>query len=288
MLKALERSIASLNERIVFLAPSAAAVGDTFHNVTTDVDEHARLLRDVQRLRGSIYLKDGAIQPEQLSSEGLHRTWEDDKGWHMLLLDKQHEVTACALYVEYDSSVPFERLRVRHSPLAHDEQWRPRLRRAIEAELARARGDHLQFVELGGWAVSEESRGTAAPLALALAVYGFSRRCGGALGMTTATFRHCSATILKRLGGSRFDVEGTTLPPYYDARYRCMMEMIRFDSRRPNPKYIGLIEEIGGKLADILVIARPGPIPAYAGADGALDACGALASPIGPRRAALA
>jgi hypothetical protein len=129
--------------------------------------------------------------------------------------------------------------------------------KAIESELGRARQEQLQYVELGGWAVSEETRGTAGPLALALAVYGFSRRAGGALGITTATFRHCSATILKRLGGARFEVDGVTLPPYFDPRYQCMMEMIRFDSRKPNPKYLHLIDTVRDTLANITVVARP-------------------------------
>jgi hypothetical protein len=148
-------------------------------------------------------------------------------------------------------------LRARQCPLTREPEWRSTLVTAIESELARARRERLRYVELGGWAVSEESRGTAGPLALALAVYGFSRRAGGALGITTATFRHCSATILKRLGGARFEVNGVTLPPYYDPRYRCMMEMIRFDSRRPNPKYIRLIDQVRDTLANITVVARP-------------------------------
>jgi hypothetical protein len=160
------------------------------------------------------------------------------------------------MYHEHDDAVAFEQLRVRRCPLAENEAWSSRLRKAVNTELSRARREKLQFVELGGWAVSEECRGTAGPLVLALAVYGFSRRCAGTLAMTTATFRHCSATILKRLGGSRFEVDGTTLPPYYDAKYQCMMELIRFDSRSPNPKYIRLIDQIRHKLADILVIAR--------------------------------
>jgi len=257
MLKALERDIVSMNERVVLLAPSVASVGDAFRNVDIDQHRHGELVRDVQRLRGSIYLKDGAIRNEQLSSDGLHQTPEDEHSWHMLLLDRKHRVKACALYLEHDSSVVFDDLRVRRCPLAENDEWRPKLRKAIQVELARARRDGLQFVELGGWAVSEESRGTAGPLALALAVYGFSRRCGGALGMTTATNRHCSSTILKRLGGSRFEVDGDTLPPYFDQRYRCMMEMIRFDSRSPNPKYARLIEEARQQMASVLVIARP-------------------------------
>jgi hypothetical protein len=257
MLKALERDIVSMNERVVLLAPSVASAGGFFRNVDVDRYRHEQLVREVQEFRGSIYLKDGAIQSDQLSFDGLHQTPEDEHAWHMLLLDTKHRVKACALYLEHDTSVSFEDLRVRRCPLAVDEEWRFKLRKAIHAELARARRDGLQFVELGGWAVSEESRGTAGPLALALAVYGFSRRCGGALGMTTATERHCSSTILKRLGGSRFEIDGTTLPPYFDPRYRCMMEMIRFDSRTPNPKYAHLIEEARKKVARVLVIARP-------------------------------
>jgi hypothetical protein len=257
MLKALERDIVSMDERVVLLAPSAASAGEIFQNVDVDGRRHERFVRDVQKFRGGIYLKDGAIQSEQLSYDGLHQTPEDEKAWHMLLLDTKHQVKACALYLEHDSAVSFEELRVRRCPLAENEEWRLKLRKAIQAELARARRDRLDFVELGGWAVSEESRGTAGPLALALAVYGFSRRCGGALGMTTATHRHCSSTILKRLGGSRFEVDGATLPPYFDPRYRCMMEILRFDSRFPNPKYGHLIEEARKKVARVLVIARP-------------------------------
>jgi hypothetical protein len=266
MLKALERDIVSMNERVVLLAPSVASAGGIFRNIDVDPQRHEQLVRDVQEFRGSIYLKDGAIQSDQLF-DGLHQTPEDEQAWHMLLLDTKHRVKACALYLEHDSAVSFEDLRVRRCPLVEHDEWRPKLRKAIHIELERARRDRLQFVELGGWAVSEESRGTAGPLALALAVYGFSRRCGGALGMTTATERHCSSTILKRLGGSRFEIDGATLPPYFDPRYRCMMEMIRFDSRSPNPKYVRLIEEARQKLASVLVIARP-DTPALQPGDG--------------------
>lgn len=260
MLRALDRNIAAASQRIVFVAPSVASVSDVFQNVDVDGDRYHQLVRDVQRMRGSIYLKDGALQPHQLTPDGLHQTPEDETSWHMLLVDKAQRVTACALYLEHENSVSFDQLRAKQCPLTGEEEWRPRLVKAIESELARARRDGLQYAELGGWAVSEETRGTAGPLALALAVYGFSRRAGGALGITTATFRHCSATILKRLGGARFEVDGVTLPPYFDPRYRCMMEMIRFDSRKPNPKYVNLIDQVRDTLANITVVARPSAV----------------------------
>src|SRR3954468_10060333 len=101
MLKSLERNIASVHERIVFLAPSVASVDEVFANVTVDSTEHDRLVQQVQRMRGRIYLNDGAIDAGQLTAEGLHRTSEDEQGWHMLLLNGEQQVAACALYVDH-------------------------------------------------------------------------------------------------------------------------------------------------------------------------------------------
>ncbi len=257
MLKALDRHIASASERIVFLAPTVAATSGVFPNTVVDPEQYSELVRAVQRFRGGIYLKDGAIQPDQLTEDGLHRTEEDDNSWHMLLLDREQRVSACALYLEHGEGVSFDKLRVRHCAMARDSKWGTKLAGAVQGELDRAQQEGLRYVELGGWAVSEETRGTAGPLAMALAVYGFSRRGAGALGMTTATFRHCSATILKRLGGSRFEADGEALPPYYDPRYRCLMELLRFDSRQPNSKYLHLINQVRDTLEKITVIARP-------------------------------
>jgi hypothetical protein len=265
MLNLLDRTIASATERILFVAPSADSVSDLFHNVEVDGRRHRELVRDVQRMRGSIYLSDGALQSHQLTSDGRHQTPEDETSWHVLLLNKERKLTASALYLEHDNGVTFEQLRAKQCPLSQDPEWRPTLVNSIEIELRRAQREALKFVELGGWAVSEESRGSSSSLAFALAVYAFSRRAGGALGMTTATFRHCSATILKRLGGARFEADGVTLPPYYDPRYSCMMEMLRFDSRKPNPKYIYLIDQMRDLLSRITVIARPSATEAEAG-----------------------
>jgi|SwirhirootsSR2_FD_contig_71_1663303_length_1510_multi_2_in_0_out_0_1 hypothetical protein len=256
MLKLLDRTIVSASERIVFLAPSSESVSDVFHNVEIDGFRHQQLVRDVQRMRGSIYVSDGAIQPHQLTTDGRHQMPEDETSWHLLLLNKEGRVAASALYLEHDNTVTFDELRVRQCPLSEDPQWRSTLVDSIEIELKRARREQLVFVELAGWAVSEETRGTSSALAFAMAVYAFSRRAGGALGMTTATFRHCSSTILKRFGGAHFEVDGVTVPPYFDPRYGCMMEMLRFDSRTPTSKYRYLIDQMRDTLAGIAVIAR--------------------------------
>ncbi len=115
----------------------------------------------------------------------------------------------------------------------------------------------MKYAEIGGWAVAPESRCTGEGLLLALATYGLGRICGGVLGITTATIRHRSASVLCRLGGRPLQVDDTVIPPYFDPHYQCVMEIIRFDSRMPNPKFNGLVETLHDKLLEIPVVARP-------------------------------
>jgi hypothetical protein len=225
----------------------------------TDASYHARLVREMQALRGRVYLADGAVDNTQLTRDGLHKTAEDDISWHMLTLDERQRVTGCAWYLQHDDSVRPHHLRVRHCPLAVMAAWRDKLWKSVESEIVRARQECLRYAEVGGWAVSERSRRTSEGLLLALAGYSLGRMCGECLGITTATVRHCSASILRRLGGAPLSIDGTTMPSYYDPRYKCEMEILRFDSRRPNSKYASLVEVLREKMASVRVIALPTP-----------------------------
>lgn len=255
MLKLLERNVATIQDRLVLLAPSEASIPSSFANVTVDTDLHNQLVREMQKLRGTIYLGDGAIREHQLSPEGLHRTPEDQKSWHLLMLSKRQEVSACAWYLEHETHVTMQDLRVRTCPLGDSADWRENLARAVESEIRRARKDGLKYAEVGGWAVSKECRCTSEGLVLALAAYSLGRLCGGVLGITTATVRHSSSTILRRLGGSSLEYRGEAVPSYFDSKYDCEMELLRFDSRRPSRKYESLVTMLQERLSGVRVIA---------------------------------
>jgi hypothetical protein len=255
MITFLDRKIASLGQQLVLLAPPGAACLDPFTAVTVDPEEYRRRLTNVQRLRGKVYLEDGAVQRGQLAQDGAHCTPEDERSWHLLMLDRDGAVSACVWYLAHDDRVAFTELRVRSCPLAHDDVWRKRLWYAVESELALARHERIGFAEIGGWAVAKESRCTSQGLMLALAAYSLGSLLGGALGLTTATVRHSSDTILKRLGGVPLEAEDTTIPSYFDPRYGCEMELLRFDSRRPSPRYAALVEWLGRRLSTVPVIA---------------------------------
>ena len=141
MLRLLERNIAAIEERLILLAPSAESVGEGFRNVTFDRYRHAERVREMQRLRGKVYLEDGAIERRHLSTDGLHRTPEDERSWHLLMLGRDGGISACAWYLEHENTTSIQNLRVRNCPLAATESSRETLHAAVESEIDRARQD---------------------------------------------------------------------------------------------------------------------------------------------------
>jgi hypothetical protein len=99
-------------------------------------------------------------------------------------------------------------------------------------------------------------RRTTAALNFVLATYAWSQLLGGAVGISTATERNGSASILRRLGGRPLHWDNAALPAYFDERYNCEMEVLLFDSREPNPKYQGYIEEVKAQITSLDVICR--------------------------------
>lgn len=221
---------------------------------------HDDLLEEVQRLRGAVYLEDGAVTREQLTHDGRHETPEDRRAWHLLILGRTG-VSACVWYLQHEDARSVEELRVRNCPLNDATDWRQIFRRAVESELTRAHRDGLHYAELGGWAVSPAHRHTGEGLLLALAAFSLGRAFGGALGLTTATVRHASSTILRRLGGTSLVAGDVAVPTYYDHRYRCDMELLRFDSRTPSAKYLRVIELLQERFVQVPVVSCGERVP---------------------------
>jgi len=256
MLSLLERTISGVDRRLLLLAPPDTSLPPTLRAIHDPLG-HRQFVRELQRLRGRVYLADGALKPEQLLNDGRHRSPEDQHSWHLLMLGGDGRPHGCISFRNHVGAVGLEQLRVRGCPLARDEEWRDGLRQAVEAEIALARRERLHYAEVGGWALSEECRRTPDGIVLALAVFAFGRLLGGALGITTATVRHCSSTILRRLGGVPLRVNGAPIPVYHDPHYRCEMELLRFDSRRPHARYAEAIDLLFAQLHQVTILASP-------------------------------
>jgi hypothetical protein len=210
----------------------------------------------MQKLRGAIYLKDGAIEQSDLSKDGRHLLAADENSWHVLSVRGQSDVCGCARYLEYRDSVAFSQLCIVRSALAQCDKWGKHLKTAVEKDIRSAHRQGLAYAEFGGWALAEDLRCTTEAVRTALSTYALSDLLGGCLGVSTVTMRHCSASILQRIGGRLFESAGTELPSYYDPQYKCEMAMLRFDSRTPNPKYRAWIDEIRTQLISVPVICK--------------------------------
>ena len=250
-----------LRGKLVLLSPDRGQT-TSFPESNVDASLHERLLADAQRLRGRIYLKDGAIQASQLSSDGRHVQSADANSWHLLKLDEQGRVAACTRYLSHSNTVSFSELNVSTSPIAQSEDWGAAFRNAVDAELALARKRRFSYAEVGGWVTSEALRCTTEAVRMVLTAYGLAALLGGTLGVSTVTTRHRSSSILRRIGLGSLWAGKTELPPYFDPHYNCEMEILRFDSERPNPRYQSWIDDCRTYLETAPVIcAKAGDRP---------------------------
>jgi hypothetical protein len=247
------------NRRFILLSPPDVPLGGVFQRVEGDAGWRQELLAGMQRLRGRLYLKDGAISERDLTPDGRHFQAIDEKAWHLLVLTPQDRVVGCMRYLQHHASTSFNRLRLRKAALARSEQWSEPLRRAVESEMETARRSGFSYVEFGGWAMDESVRGSSDALRSALFSYAWSELIGGCLGISMATHRNGSASILRRIGGRPLEWAGQSLPPYYDEQYKCDMEVIRFDSRAPSAKYQHAIDKIKSQIPAMPVICADKP-----------------------------
>lgn len=292
-MKSITQSVSSKKVEFVILPPVGAKVPGVFQAVESNDWLHAAFLTSMQRFRGEIYLQDGAVRPEHLTSDGRHYLPIDEESWHVLTLNEDRKICACLRLHQERAPKPFDELPISHAALTHCPTWGRKLRVAVESEIANASAARIRFGDVGGWAIAPERRRTLEPLRTILAAYGLAQHLGGFLGIATATCKHGSAPILRKLGLSPLEADGQTIPVYYDPHYSSEMEVLRFDSRRPNPKYRGWIGELRSLLSGAPVVcaqrslasavtrqAAPSrmwnpaqlrpffqPLPAFAGAD---------------------
>lgn len=248
------RTITGSAQSLLLLGPEDDAPPGAFLCTRSDKDRYNRLLSKMQRFRGATYVQDGAITPAALDCEGRHRLEIDFQSWHVLSVNENDDICGCSRYSKQRTSVDFSNLAVGRSAMARSDNWGAKLKSAVERERRTAAEQQTSFVEMGGWAIAEQLRGTMEALRIALATYALARKLGGGIGVTTATVRHCSASILRKIGGSPLREGSIELPRYYDPEYDCEMEIIRFHSATPNPKFLPWIEQIETEMSAVEVL----------------------------------
>ncbi|HEV2418940.1 MAG TPA: hypothetical protein VGX94_14180 [Terriglobia bacterium] len=265
--------------RRLFLLAPPGQLPFRFREVAADADLHADALARVQQFRGGVYVEEGNLTPEDLSSDGRHVQATDAKSWHLFTMNGRNEVEACGRLLPHPENVGYRDLGVAHSSLAESKEWGPVLREAVEEEIRIARHRGVRFVEFGGWAVSRRLRCTTEAVRMCLAWYALCRAIGGTIGLGTANTGYHSSAILRRIGGRPLAKTGQPIPRYYEPRYRAELEILCFDSAEPNPRYAAQIEQCVHALSAVTVITAEeklsakkiawnfaSPVPVYASA----------------------
>lgn len=237
------------------LAPDKTCVGCGFSHFRISFYIYNNLLDQLMRLRGCAYLEDGAIAESELDEAGRFEMSGDEKSWHLMLVENgSNEVIACARFLLHPNTVSFGDLSISRSFIACDADAGPVIRRMVEGDILQARRELLSYVEVGGWAVARPWRGTKAALDVLAGAYALGDLWGGCLGLCTATFRHGSASIIRKFAGgatSATDVSPFTV--YYDPHYACPMELLRLKDR-PADRYTALVQKAKQQLSSIVPV----------------------------------
>lgn len=247
------------SRHLVLLAPRGADLSQ-FADVSIDTQSHTQLLSDVQRFRGYTYVSDGALTTAELSPDGRHIQAADSRAWHLVSVEADGGVAACARILLHDESARFSDLMIsRHCSLVHSDIWGWALKQAVETEMRAARRRGMRFAELGGWALSDEVRCTAEAIRIILSGYALAELVGGVLGISTATVRHHSSSILRRVGARPLVSNGTEIPRYYEPLYQSDIEILGFDSSEPTPRFREHIAHCACALRTVAVVS-PAPV----------------------------
>ena len=94
-MKLIPGAFSSSHQQLIVLAPQGSHIPSRFRNVVVDPQRHADILADMQRMRGRIYLDDGAVARWKLDTDHRHSTPADHESWHLVTLDDQGSVSGC-------------------------------------------------------------------------------------------------------------------------------------------------------------------------------------------------
>lgn len=221
------------SRKLVLLAPERTGLPVSLTSVRPDSQAYYDLLARMQHFRGDADTK------------------ADLKSWHVLLSDDAGEIAGCCRYTVYRPEIDFSHLLMGRLAVAHSKKLGATLRSAVEKERSRASLQHMSFVELGGWAISDDIRHSPDAVRLALATYALARHLQGGIGVTHVMPGHSNASIFRK-------INGPPLLRYFDPGCGCEMEFGRFDSELTNSPFVRWITQLSTALsaADVITVPR--------------------------------
>jgi hypothetical protein len=253
----------SRGRALLLLAPLGREA-TSFVDVIGDREVYGRVLAQMQRFRGQVYVAEGNLEPSELTADGRHLQSADQESWHLLTLDEYGAVAACGRVLIHRPGAPFSDLLVSHTALAHSDGWGYLLQQAVEEQAQFTRLQGMHFAEIGGWAVAKHLRCTTEAVRLVLAGFALGQSLGGVSGISTANTGHHSSSILRRIGGTPLSVGEIAFPSFYEPQYRAELEILCMDSFRLNRPYDRYVQDCLAEIETATVISSVPAVRSYA------------------------
>jgi hypothetical protein len=247
---------------LTVVAPSVAHVPEWLSNALVNDAMYQNMIDEIQRFRGNVYVHDKAIPASSLDKEGRHYSDYDYQAWHIIFRDRREDLCgAIRVGLVSCTDTDVEDLQVLRFLAKMPDDQRTPLEAAVRGFLGNCRLLQPSICEPGAWAVAEDVRkGRLAPV-LAASIWSLLRVVGGASGVATATTRHGSADILKKMGGFDLILNGVPLVPFYDSYHACYMELVGFDSSYLNPRLEATVTEVQEYMGLLPIITRGASSP---------------------------
>lgn len=234
----------------------------TFKNVVQDKERWQQLLNEACRLRGRIYLADGAIESTDLDPNGALVLPLDHRSWHLLAVRADGAVKAALRLTMAPLSD-----RERAGRLVHVEESLGRTgmplayRLAAEKFLSEAEltwgKQRPDWFTTSGWA-ADPSAG-ASGVMLALATWAWTRLSSCACSLAVATERHGAIRQLVKCGASPLFPKDQP-PLYFDAAYGCHVGLVGGRVYREADSFSPKVERLAATLSESeVVVGQAGP-----------------------------
>jgi hypothetical protein len=244
---------------LTIVAPSVAQVPDWLSNVLANERVYQEVIEEIQRFRGYVYVQDKAIPSSALDEQGRHYSEYDYRAWHIIFRERRQELCGAIRvglvdYGDYGDTEESDPLQVLQFLSHIPSDTKAPLETAVRRFLDNCRTLAPSICEPGAWAVAEDVRKSRVAPILAASIWSLGRVMGGGIGVATATTRHGSADILKKMGGFDLFLNGMPLVPFYDSYHQCYIELIGFDSDYLNPRLEPTVAEVQDYISNLPII----------------------------------
>lgn len=237
------RDLYSDDFRLCILPPKDHCAACGRKCIYNSEDYDARLAR-IRRLRGKVFLADGAVTQEHLDESGSYHTSLDHRAWHIYLAGNDGEVPACCTLMLHRNVVEVQELRISELLCHIQDDRRGLYESAIQSLIREAARLNVGFGEAAAWAIDQKFRNHCASMMMIIASWPLYQTLGNAIIIGAPTSRHHTSSIEKRMGGFPLALQGSPLGPFHDAPHGCDMEFVWFDSQRPLSRFAQIISEM--------------------------------------------